>query len=76
VEEEIVARFDAVIDTIYNPWETKLLALAAEFNKPCANGLYMLVAQAVRAEELFWDKVIPQSITLKIYEELRTKFAS
>ncbi len=75
VPEEIVARFDAVVDTIYNPWETQLLSMAKNQNKSRCNGLYMLVAQAVRAEEIFWDRQIPQSITTAIYQELYGKLA-
>ncbi len=75
VPESIVARFDAVVDTIYNPWETRLLSMARSFNKPRCNGLYMLVAQAVRAEEIFWEKSIPQDITNTIYRELYDRLA-
>ncbi len=67
---EDVERFASVVDMIYNPWETKLLAMAGKQNKPCANGLYMLVAQAVRAEEIFFDRDIPDPITEAIYHEL------
>ena len=70
VPEEIVARFGAVVDTIYNPWETRLLSMAKNQNKPRCNGLYMLVAQAVRAEEIFWERNIPPEITRTIYQEL------
>ncbi len=70
VSEDIVARFSAIADTIYNPWETQLLAMARRQNKPCCNGLYMLVAQAMRAEEIFLDRAIPAEITLTIYREL------
>jgi shikimate dehydrogenase len=70
VRESIADRFDAVVDTIYNPWETRLLSMANRLKKPCCNGLYMLVAQAVRAEEIFWEKSIPQEITNTIYSEL------
>ena len=75
VPEDVVARFDAVVDTIYNPWETQLLSMARSFHKPCCNGLYMLVAQAVRAEEIFWEKSIPREITGIIYRELYDKLA-
>jgi shikimate dehydrogenase len=70
VSEETVARFSAIVDTIYNPWETQLLAMARHQNKPCCNGLYMLVAQAMRAEEIFLDRTIPSDITDLIYREL------
>jgi len=70
VTRDIVSRFDAVVDTIYNPWETQLLATAKEQGKPHCNGFYMLVAQAVKAEEIFWDMSFPSHITDTIYQEL------
>ena len=75
VPESIAARFDAVADTIYNPWETRLLSMARSFGKPCCNGLYMLVAQAVRAEEIFWGQNIPREITGIIYRELHSRLS-
>ncbi len=75
VKRDVAAQFDAVVDTIYNPWETQLLAMAKELDKPFCNGLYMLVAQAVKAEEIFWDCEIPAHITHTIYHELAQKLA-
>lgn len=59
-----------VIDAIYNPERTELLKQAESLGMKAINGLYMLVAQAVRAAELFTGKnyseeIIP-SITSKI----------
>ncbi len=45
-----------VIDVIYNPIKTKLIATADENSIRCTSGLSMLVAQAVRADELFFGK--------------------
>ncbi len=42
-----------VLDVIYNPARTALLLDAEARGIPCINGLYMLVAQAVKAFELF-----------------------
>lgn len=47
-----------VIDMIYNPAKTKLLLEAEELEIPHVNGLYMLVAQAKRASELFLGELI------------------
>ena len=44
---------EAVLDVVYNPYRTKLLLQAERLGIPCAGGLYMLVAQAKRAAELF-----------------------
>lgn len=48
-----------VLDLIYNPRETRLLADAAALGIPHANGLFMLIEQARRAEERFQNKKIP-----------------
>lgn len=42
-----------VIDVIYNPFQTALLAQAQDLGLPYSNGLPMLVAQATAAAELF-----------------------
>ncbi len=49
----------AVVDLIYNPTTTKLLAQAKEQGITAVNGLEMLVAQAKYAVELFLDTEIP-----------------
>ncbi|MBR2292690.1 MAG: AAA family ATPase [Clostridia bacterium] len=46
-------RCSAVLDVIYNPARTALLLEAEARGIPCINGLYMLVAQAVKAFEFF-----------------------
>lgn len=52
-------KLSAVIDLIANPKETQLMKYAKEKNIPAYGGLEMLVAQAKRAEELFFEIVIP-----------------
>ncbi len=49
----------AVVDLIYNPTTTKLLAQAKDRGITAVNGLEMLVAQAKYAVELFLDTKIP-----------------
>ena len=44
---------EAVLDVIYNPAKTELMLQAEDRGIPYAGGLYMLVAQAKRAAELF-----------------------
>lgn len=62
---------NAVVDIIYNPTTTKLLAQAKERGIPAVNGLEMLVAQAKYAVELFLDTEIPDE---KIEEVMDTLF--
>jgi len=52
VEAEIIQNFTHAVDLIYNPRETLFLSRAKEGE----NGLYMLVGQAVKAEEIWWKR--------------------
>ena len=55
-----------VVDIIYNPARTALILQAEELGIPCAGGLYMLVAQAKRAAELFSGQPIDDSETDRV----------
>ncbi len=69
VGEEVVARFDTAADIIYNPKETEFLRLAGSLGKPAVNGMTMLVAQAVAAEEIWLERAIdPDIIPLLVKE--------
>ena len=50
-----------VLDMIYNPARTVILLDAEKLGIDCSNGLPMLVAQAVKAAEVFTGKEIPLS---------------
>lgn len=65
-------RCSGVLDVVYNPRRTALLLQAEELGVPCSDGLPMLVAQAVAAEEHFFEKVIPESENERILRKLRT----
>ena len=58
VELDRLPRLEAVLDLIYNPARTRLILDAEERGIPCQSGLYMLVAQAVRASELWTGQTI------------------
>lgn len=62
-----------VIDVIFNPLRTNLVLEALQRGIPAAGGLYMLVAQAVAAAELFTGKPLDTALTDKIYNEIRTE---
>ena len=66
VAREVVAKFAAAVDLIYNPVETVFLRYAREEGKKAANGLLMLVAQAVAAEEIWLQRKIEDKIIVKI----------
>lgn len=54
-------RLCGVVDVIYNPLKTKILSDAQELGIPCTGGLPMLVYQAVRAHEIFFDTKVDDS---------------
>lgn len=70
IGKEVISKFSVAVDLIYNPSETLFLKLAKEQKLKAVNGLYMLVGQAMAAEELWNDISISEEITDKIYEEL------
>ncbi len=59
-----------VIDAIYNPLRTPLVSAAKERGIPAEGGLYMLVAQAVRASEIFIDTTYPAGELLRVYRKI------
>lgn len=61
---------EAVVDVIYNPLTTKLLAEASERNIKAVNGLWMLVAQAKYAVEHFKDCKLSDDLIDPIYQKV------
>lgn len=59
-----------VFDLIYNPAETVLLSYARDLSIGHANGLYMLVAQAVLAEEIWLNTKLSSDFTTAVFKEL------
>lgn len=68
-----VSRFnnvEFVIDLVYNPLRTKLLIESEKLNIKTINGLYMLVMQAKKAHELFFNVELPLNLVNKIYRKI------
>ena len=66
-------RLQGVVDVIYNPLRSRLVLDARSRGIPAEGGLYMLVAQAVRASEHFLDTAYPEDLTNRIYERILRK---
>lgn len=58
------------LDLVYNPARTVFLLDAQRLGIDCINGLYMLVAQALRAAEVFTGETIPVERVDEIYEAI------
>ena len=59
-----------VVDAVYNPLRTELVSDALKRGIAAEGGLYMLVAQAVRACEIFLDKELPRDSIDKVYAKI------
>lgn len=59
-----------VVDVVYNPLRTALLLAAEELGIPHVGGLSMLVAQAKRAEELFFAAKIDDGRNRQVLSQL------
>ncbi|SKA82658.1 shikimate dehydrogenase [Clostridium sp. USBA 49] len=71
VNKEIFENYTTAIDLIYNPKETKFLKYAYEKKLKTINGLYMLIAQAVKSQELWMNKKIEKKVVDEVYEKFK-----
>lgn len=70
VSEKLVAQYDAVVDLTYNPKNTVILQYARRQGATTLNGMYMLVAQAVGAEEIWMNQTIESTVIEQIAKEM------
>lgn len=71
VDEKTIANFSTLVDMVYNPAETLFLRYGIKGGIKAYNGLYMLVAQAVAAQEIWQQTPIDPSVTEDIYKQLQ-----
>lgn len=69
-------RCAGVLDVIYNPRRTALLLQAEALGIPCSDGLPMLVAQAVAAEEHFFGRSIAERENERVLALLRREMTN
>ena len=63
-------KLTGVLDVVYNPLRTKLVAKAQKKGIKSACGLYMLVSQAIIASEVFMEKKHTENLTDAIYRKI------
>lgn len=74
LERKYLAEFNQAVDLIYNPLETLFIRQGKEVGLKTANGLYMLVAQAVKSQEIWNDIEIPKTVITNIHDYLKKDF--
>lgn len=74
VSEEIIRNFNILVDLIYNPMETKYIGIGKSLSKKTTSGLYMLIGQAAKAQEIWQGIKINEEIIKEIYDKLKLHF--
>ena len=72
VELDRLPRLEAVLDVVYNPARTQLILDAESRGIPCESGLYMLVAQAVQASEMWTGQTISDQKMNAVWKQIGT----
>jgi shikimate dehydrogenase len=72
VDREIVSKFSTAVDLIYNPIETLFIKYAREAGLKTANGLYMLVAQAAAAQEIWQETKFSDEFIEELYNKVKS----
>ena len=63
-------KLSGVVDAVYNPLRTRLIYQAKKAGIPACNGLYMLVAQAVKSYDIFFNKTTPREKIDEIFKQI------
>ncbi len=74
VNKNVISNFDTVVDIVYNPVYTNLLKTAVRLGKKAVGGLYMLVAQAMKSQEIWQKKITDKQLYVNIYNELMKEY--
>ncbi len=68
--DDQIKNFEVCFDAVYNPIETKFLKDAKVHNIKTIDGLYMLIAQAIKAFNIFSNIEVSDSQLMSIYAEV------
>ena len=71
IDPALFPQLSGVVDVVYNPLRTELIARARAMGVPTAGGLYMLVRQAVLASEIFLNIKYPKGTTERVYRAVK-----
>ncbi|MCM1988398.1 shikimate dehydrogenase [Oceanirhabdus seepicola] len=68
IEEKYIKGREFIFDLIYNPSRTRFLQYAMKNGVKCSNGLYMLVIQGLKSEEIWNEIIIPPDAVKEIFD--------
>ena len=72
--DDVISNFTTLVDLIYNPKMTTFLSKGKDLGKVTVGGLYMLIGQAIKAEEIWQNINIDKAIINSIYNEISKEF--
>lgn len=79
IPTEIIKKTDFIFDSIYNPMQTNLITMGKVYNKQTLNGLYMLIFQGIKSQQI-WANVgvgVPDDpIANKIFDDICNDFGN
>lgn len=73
IDLDVFTRLKAVADVVYNPLRTEFVMKAIKKGIPAKGGLYMLIMQAIKAAEYFFDKEIERARAEEIFSTIIKK---
>ena len=73
IDISVFPTLSAVVDVVYNPLKTPLVRSALSRGIAAEGGLYMLVAQGVRASEIFLGTKYPEGTVERVYKQLKAQ---
>ena len=71
IDPSLFPQLSGAVDAVYNPLRTAFILKARSMGVPAEGGLYMLVAQAVLASEIFLDKTYPADLVEQVYRQIK-----
>lgn len=71
VNDQILEKFKVAMDIVYNPVETLFLKNAKKLGLNTVDGIYMLVGQGIKAQEIWNDILIDKTLIDEIYDYIR-----
>ena len=74
IDKKYLIGFSQAVDLIYNPSETVFIRQSREAGLKSVSGLYMLVAQAIKSQEIWNEVEISDEIIIKILAFLKQEY--